>query len=188
VTGVLGGGGGRGRWNSGRPVLVCDRGWTTMVSAPAKCTNQDSISTKHRSRSKGRNDGRIASLSHCTKGGYKNLSPPPPTTERTGGYIEEPVFENFQNFREPRFKMSEPGFWVFSPPSGKGVNTRTNNLRVHTAGSNTRTTSVGTTALSHNIVFICGDINALGWDPRVLFWENFRLWRPNRAFEVAGVA
>jgi hypothetical protein len=53
--------------------------------------------------------------------------------------------------------MSKPGFWVFSPPSSKGVNTRTDNLRVHTAGSDTRTTSVGTTVLSHNIVFICGD-------------------------------
>jgi hypothetical protein len=29
--------------------------------------------------------------------------------------------------------------------SGKGVNTRTDNLRVHTAGSDTCTTSVGTT-------------------------------------------
>ncbi len=102
--------------------------------------------------------------------------------------MEERVFENFRNFREPRFKMLEPGFWVFSPPSGKGVNTRTDNLRVHTAGSGTHTTSVETTALSHNIVFICGDINALRWDPQVLFWENFELWRPNRAFEVAGVA
>jgi hypothetical protein len=72
--------------------------------------------------------------------------------------------------------MSEPRFWVFSPPLGKGVNTRTDNMRVHTAGSNTRTTSVGTTMLSHNIVFIYEDINALGWDPRVLFWENFGLW------------
>jgi hypothetical protein len=58
--------------------------------------------------------------------------------------------------------MSESGFWVFSPPLGKGVNTRTDNLRVHMAGSDSRTRSVGTTALSHNIVFIYGDINALG--------------------------
>jgi hypothetical protein len=84
--------------------------------------------------------------------------------------------------------MSKPGFWVFSPSLGKGVNTWTNNLKVHTAGFDTHTMLVGTTALSHNIVFICGDINSLGWDPRVLFWENFRLWRPNRAFGVAGVA
>jgi hypothetical protein len=58
--------------------------------------------------------------------------------------------------------MSEPGFWVFSPSSGEGVNTRTDNLRVHTTGSDTRTTLVETIALSHNIVFIYGDINALG--------------------------
>ncbi len=126
----------------------CDKGWTITVSTPAKCTNQDLISTKHRSRPKGRNEGRIASLSHRTKGGYKNLPLPPPTIERIDDYIEERVFENFQNFREPRFKMSEPGFWVFSPPSGKGVNTRTDNLRVHTAGSDTRTTSIETTARS----------------------------------------
>jgi len=31
---------------------------------------------------------------------------------------------------------------------GKGVNTHTDNLRVHTAGSDTRTTSVGTTTRS----------------------------------------
>jgi hypothetical protein len=129
-------------------VLVCDGGWTTTVSAPAMCTNQDLISTKHRSRSKGRNDGRIASFSHRTRGEYKNLPLLPPTTERTGGYIEERVFGNFQNFREPSFKMSKPGFWVFSPSSGKGVNTRTDNLRVHMAGSDTRTMSVGTTARS----------------------------------------
>jgi len=64
--------------------------------------------------------------------------PSPPTTERTGGYIEERVFGNFQNFREPRFKMSKPGFWVFSPPLGKGVNTWTDNLRVHMANFDTR--------------------------------------------------
>jgi hypothetical protein len=176
--------GGFGGWGRERPVK---QQATTTVSTPARCTNQDLISTKHCSRPKGRNDGQIASLSHRTRGGYKNLPLPPPTTERIGGYMEERVFGNFQNFREPRFKMSKSGFWVFSPLSSKGVNTRTDNLRVHTASFDTRTTSVGTTALSHNIVLICGDINALGWDPRVLFWENFGLWRPNRAFRVAGM-
>ncbi len=153
---------------------VYDAGWTNRIFASSRCTNEDLISTKHRNRLKRRNDGRIASLSHRTRGGYKNL-PLPPTTERTGGNIKEPVFENFQNFQEPRFKMSKPRFWVFSPPSSKGVNTRTNNLWVHTAGSDTRTTSVETIVLSHDIVCICGDINVLGWDPQMLFWENFRL-------------
>jgi hypothetical protein len=61
--------------------------------------------------------------------------------------------------------MSEPGFWVFSLLSGKGVNTRTDNLRVHIAGSDIRTTSVGTTASSHNIVFICGGYKCLRVGP-----------------------
>jgi hypothetical protein len=75
------------------------------------------VSTKHCSCSKGKNDGWITSLSHRTRGGYKNvpLPPPPPrTTKRTEGYIKKHVFENFQNFWEPRFKMSESRFWVFS--------------------------------------------------------------------------
>jgi hypothetical protein len=47
------------------------------------------------------------------------------------------------------------------PSLGKGVNTRTDNLKVHTVSFDTRTTSVGTTALSHNIVFICGGYKCL---------------------------
>jgi hypothetical protein len=50
-------------------------------------------------------------------------------------------------------------------PLGKGVNTRTVNLRVHTTGSDTHTTSVGTTALSHNIVFIYGGYKCLRVGP-----------------------
>jgi hypothetical protein len=83
------------QWATG--LSVYDGGWITTVSAPSRCTNQDLISTKHRSHLKGRNDGQIASLSHRMTGGYKNL-PLPPTTERIGSYIEERVFENFQNF------------------------------------------------------------------------------------------
>jgi len=76
--GGFGGGGERGRWSSRRSVSVCDGGWTTTVSTPARCTNQDMIFTKHRSRPKRKNDGRIASLSHHTRGVYKNLPLPPP--------------------------------------------------------------------------------------------------------------
>jgi len=101
------------------------------------------------------------------------IFPSPTTIERTDYYIEERVFKKIQNFREPKFKMSKPRFWVFSPSSGKGVNTRTDNLRVHTADSDIRTTSIGTTALSHNIIFICRNINALRWEPHVLFGKIF---------------
>jgi hypothetical protein len=188
VTGVLGGGGGRGRWSSGRPVSVCDGGWTTTVSVPTRCTNQDLISIKHCSRSKGRNDGRIASHSHRTRGGYKNLPLPPPHYQKNRRLYRGACFRKFPKLLGTKVQNVKTGVLGFLTPSGKGVNTRTNNLRVHTTGSYTRTTSVGTTALSHNIVFICEDINALGWDSQVLFWGNFRLWRPNRAFRVAGVA
>jgi hypothetical protein len=99
--------------------------------------------------------------------------PPPPTTERTGGYIEELVFGNFQNFQEPRFKMSEPRFWVFSPPLSKGVNTRTDNLRVHTTSSDTRTTSIGTIALSHNIVFYLWGYKCLRVGPTSVILGKF---------------
>ncbi len=81
--------GGFGGWGRERPVK---QRATTMVSAPARCTNQDLISTKHRSCPKGRNDSRIASLSHHTRGGYKNLPLPPPTIEKTDNYIEERVY------------------------------------------------------------------------------------------------
>jgi len=73
------------------------------------------------------------------------LSPPAPTTEKIGGYIEERVFGNFlSGTKVQNVKIGVLGFFT----SGKGVNTRTDNLRVHTTGSNTRTTSVGTTARS----------------------------------------
>ncbi len=159
----------------------------TTVFAPVKCTNQDLISTKHCSRPQGRNDGRIASLSHRTRGGYKNL-PLPPHYRKNRWLYRGVCFLKFPKLSGTKVQNVRIGVLGFLIPSGKGVNTRTDNLRVHTAGFDTRTTSVETTTLSHNIVFICGDINALGWDPRVLFWENFGLWRPNRALGVAGVA
>ncbi len=145
---------------------------TTTVSAPVKCTNQDLISTKHRSRPKGRNDGRITSLSHAPKVDIKTF--PPPLYRKNRWLYEERVFGNFQNFRKPRFKISEPGFWVFSPPSGKGVNTRTDNLRVHTVGSDTHTTSVGTTALSQYCFYLWG-YKCLKVGPTSVILGKFRI-------------
>jgi hypothetical protein len=71
--------------------------------------------------------------------------------------------------------MSKPGFWVFSPPSGKGVNTRTNNLRVHTAGSDTHTTSVETTALNHKYCFYLWEYKCLRVRPTSVILGKFRI-------------
>jgi hypothetical protein len=105
---------GFGGWGKERPVKQRATGVSLWRGLDRHNFRVQIISTKHCSHPKGRNDGRIASFSHRTRGGYKNLPPPPPTTERTSGYIKKHVFENFQNFREPRFKMSKLKFWVFS--------------------------------------------------------------------------
>ncbi len=186
MTGVLRGGGGRGRWSSGRPVLVCDGvgppWFPHRLGVQTRTWSPQSIVAVQR-------EG-MTVRSHLSptapKADIKTF--PSPHYRKNRWLYKGRVFENFQNFRKSKFKMLELGFWIFSAPSVKGVNTQIDNLRVHIVDSNTHIMSVGTTALSHNIVFICGDINALGWDPRVLFWENFRLWWPNRAFGVAGVA
>jgi hypothetical protein len=107
LTRVLGGGGGRGWWSNERPVSVCDGGWTTTVSV-YKLSPQNVAVVRRVGMTV------ESHPSPTTPEADIKTFPPPPTTERTGGYIEERVFENFQNFREPRFKMSESGFWVFS--------------------------------------------------------------------------
>jgi hypothetical protein len=148
VTGVLGGGGGWGRWSSGRSSRFPHRpGVQTRTWSP------QSIAAVRRKgmtvRSHPSPTAPVAAI--------KTFPPPPPITKRTDGYIEELSGIKVQNVKT--------GFWVFSLPSGKGVNTWTDNLRVHTAGSDTRTTSIGTTALSHNIVFICRGYKCLRVGP-----------------------
>ncbi len=84
-------------------------------------------------------------------------------------------FRKFPKVLRPRFKIAEPVFFGgFQPRSGKGIYIP----GMITGCSDTRRTSVGTTALSHSIVIFGKDINALGWDPRVSFWRNLGLWRP----------
>jgi hypothetical protein len=182
----LGGGGGRGRWSSGRPVSVCDG------VGPPRFPHWPGVQTRTWSPQS------IAAVRRegMTIGSHPSpIAPevdiktfPSPHYQKNQQLYRGTCFWKFPKLLRTKVQNVRTGVRDFSPSSGKGVNIRIDNLRVHTIGSDTRTTSVGTTALSHNIVFICGDINALGWDPRVLFWENFRLWRPNRAFEVAGVA
>jgi hypothetical protein len=140
VTGVLGGGAGRGRWSSGRPVSVCDdHGFRVQT-----------VSTKHCSRPKGRNDGRIASLSHHTKIKKKNPPPPPPPPphyRKNRRLYKGACFRKFPKLSGTKVQNVRTGVLGFLT-SGKGINTRTDNLRVYTAGSDTCTTSVRTTARS----------------------------------------
>jgi len=106
------------------------------------------VSTKHCSCPKGRNDDRITSLSHCTRGGYKNLPLPPPRNYLKNRQLYRGTcfwkFSKLLGIKVQNVRTGVLGFLML----GKGVNTRTDNLRVHTVGSDTRTTSVGTTARS----------------------------------------
>ncbi len=98
-------------------------------------------------QSKGRNDGRIASLSHRTRGEYKNLPLPPLHYQKNRRLYRGTCFRKFPKLSRTKVQNVRTGVLGFLT-SGKGVNTRTNNLRVHTAGSDTRTMSVGTIARS----------------------------------------
>jgi hypothetical protein len=143
---------------------VCDRGfggwgrersvtqWATGVSLWRGLDHHgfcvQIVSTKHCSRPKGRNDGRIASLSHRTRGGYKNLLPPPPPHYRKNWRLYRGVcFRKFPKLSGTKVQNVRTGVSGFLT-LGKGINTRTDNLRVHTASFDTCTTSVGTTARS----------------------------------------
>jgi hypothetical protein len=104
------------------------------------------VSTKHCNRPKGRNDGRIASLSHRTRGGYKNLPPPrppPPHYWKNRRLYKGACFRKFPKLPGTKVQNVRTGVLGFLT-LGKGVNTRIDNLRVHTPGFDTRTMSVET--------------------------------------------
>jgi hypothetical protein len=83
LTGVLGGGGGRGWWSNGRPVLICDGGWTTTVSM-YKPSPQNIAAVRRVGMTVESHPSPTA-----PEADIKTFpSPPPPnTTERTGDYI-----------------------------------------------------------------------------------------------------
>ncbi len=64
---------GFGGWGRERPVKQRATGVNLWWGLDHHGFHVQTVSTKHCSRPKGRNDGRIASLSHRTRGGYKNL-------------------------------------------------------------------------------------------------------------------
>jgi hypothetical protein len=105
------------------------------------------VSIKHCNRPKGRNDGQIASLSHCTRGGYKNLPLPPSNYQKNRRLYRGACFRKFPKLSRTKIQNVRTGVLGFLM-SDKGVNARTDNLRIHTAGSDTRIMSVGTIARS----------------------------------------
>jgi hypothetical protein len=137
---VLGGGGGKGRWSSGWPVSICDRGWTTTVfvykSSPQSIATVWRVGMTIRSH-----------LSPITpEADIKIFPPPPPPHYRKNRRLYRGVcFWKFPKILGTKIQNVKTGVLSFLT-SSKGVNTRTDNLRVHTAGSDTRTMSVETTA------------------------------------------
>jgi hypothetical protein len=74
-------------------------------------------------------------------------SPPPPNYQKNRQLYRGACFRKFPKLlgtKVQNVRTKVLGFLTL----GKGVNTRTDNLRVHTAGSDTRTTSVETTTRS----------------------------------------
>ncbi len=142
MTGVLGGGGGRGRWSSGRPVSICDGGWTTTVSV-YKLSPQSIVAVRRVRMMVGSHPSPIA-----PEADIKTFpSPPPPNYRKNRQLYRRACFRKFPKLSGTKVQNVRTGVLGFLM-LGKGVNTRTNNLRVHTVGSDTRTTSVGTTARS----------------------------------------
>jgi hypothetical protein len=73
--------------------------------------------------------------------------PPPPHYQKNRRLYRGACFQKFPKILGTKVQNVRTEVLGFLT-SSKGVNTRTDNLRVHTAGSDTCTTSVGTTARS----------------------------------------
>jgi hypothetical protein len=138
--------GGFGGWGRERSVKQRVTGVSLWQGLDHHSFRVQTVSTKHCSHPKGRNDGRIASFSHRTRGGYKNLPlPPPPHYRKNRWLYRGACFRKFPKLSGTKVQNVRTGVLGFLT-SGKGVNTRIDNLRVHMVDFDTRTTSVGTTA------------------------------------------
>jgi hypothetical protein len=88
-------------------------------------------------------------------------SPPPPNYRKNRRLYRGACFRKFPKFSRTKVQNVRTKVLGFLT-SGKGVNTRTDNLRVHTTGSDTRTTSIKTTAHSGWLTSIKTTVH-LGW-------------------------
>jgi hypothetical protein len=122
-------------------VSVCDGGWTTTVSV-YKPSPQNIAAVRRVGMTVGSHPFPTALETNI-----KTFPPPPPHYRKNRRLYRGTCFRKFPKLPGTKVQNIRIGVLGFLT-LGQGVNTRTNNLRVHTTGSDTRTTSVETTARS----------------------------------------
>ncbi len=122
---------------------VCDEGWTTTVSM-YKPSSQSIVAVQRVGMTVGSHP-----FPTTPEADIKTFpSPPPPPNYRKNRQLYRGAcFRKFPKLSGTKVQNVRTGVLGFLT-LGKGVNTRTDNLKVHTAGSDTRTMSVGTTTRS----------------------------------------
>jgi hypothetical protein len=121
-------------------VSVCDGGWTTTVSV-YKPSPQIIAAIQRVGMMVGSHPSPTAPEADI------KTFPSPPHYRKNRRLYREACFRKFPKLLGTKVQNVRTGVLGFLT-SDKRVNTRTDNLRVHTAGSDTRTTSVGTTVRS----------------------------------------
>jgi hypothetical protein len=124
-------------------VSVCDGGWTTTVSV-YKPSPQSIVAVRRVGMTVGSHPSPTA-----PKADIKTFPPPlpPPNYRKNRRLYRRTCFRKFPKLSGTKVQNVRTGVLGFLM-SGKGINTRTNNVKVHMVDSNTCTTSVGTTARS----------------------------------------
>ncbi len=121
---------------------ICDGGWTTTVSV-YKPSPQNIVVVRRVGMTVGSHP------SPTTPNGVNKNPPPPPPPKlpKNRRLYRGACFRKFPKLSKTKVQNVRTEVLGFLT-SSNGVNTRTDNLKVHMAGSDTRTTSVGTTAHS----------------------------------------
>jgi hypothetical protein len=122
-------------------VLVYDGGWTTTVFV-YKPSLQNITAVRRVGMTVRSHPSPTA-----PEADIKTFPSPPPHYQKNRWLYRGTRFRKFPKLLETKVQNVRTGVLGFLT-SGKGVNTRTDNLRVHTVGFDTCTTSVGTTARS----------------------------------------
>ncbi len=119
---------------------VCDGGWTTTVSV-YKPSPQSIIAVRRVGMTVGSHPSPTAPEADI------KTFPPPPNYRKNRRLYRRACFRKFSKLSGTKVQNVKTGVLSFLT-SSKGVNTRTDNMRVHTAGFDTGTTSIRTTTRS----------------------------------------